>query len=133
MCISDVVVNNAGILRDRSFARISDQDWGQYLRCSQFTFCFGCKFPLTQKKYQNLFKCNVLPFKMCVKIAIGMINRAVVVFNLWKLFTVIPFVLSDLIHKVHLRGSFQVTRAAWPHMKKNNYGRSISFGFTLNF
>eukprot|EP00105_Crassostrea_gigas_P009550 XP_011424543.1 PREDICTED: peroxisomal multifunctional enzyme type 2 isoform X1 [Crassostrea gigas] len=54
----DVVVNNAGILRDRSFARISDQDW-------------------------------------------------------------------DLIHKVHLRGSFQVTRAAWPHMKKNNYGRII--------
>ena len=54
----DIVVNNAGILRDRSFARISDQDW-------------------------------------------------------------------DLIHKVHLRGSFQVTRAAWPHMKKNNYGRII--------
>ena len=24
----DIVVNNAGILRDRSFARISDQDWG---------------------------------------------------------------------------------------------------------
>lgn len=24
----DVVVNNAGILRDKSFARISDQDWG---------------------------------------------------------------------------------------------------------
>nr|XP_022331335.1 peroxisomal multifunctional enzyme type 2-like [Crassostrea virginica] len=54
----DIIVNNAGILRDRSFARISDTDW-------------------------------------------------------------------DLIHKVHLRGSFQVTRAAWPHMKKNNYGRII--------
>ncbi|CAG2255325.1 HSD17B4 [Mytilus edulis] len=54
----DIVVNNAGILRDRSFARISDQDW-------------------------------------------------------------------DLIHRVHLRGSFQVTRAAWPHMKKNKYGRII--------
>jgi NAD(P)-dependent dehydrogenase (short-subunit alcohol dehydrogenase family) len=25
----DIVVNNAGILRDRSFARISDQDWGK--------------------------------------------------------------------------------------------------------
>lgn len=24
----DIVVNNAGILRDKSFARISDQDWG---------------------------------------------------------------------------------------------------------
>ncbi|XP_060596091.1 peroxisomal multifunctional enzyme type 2-like isoform X2 [Ruditapes philippinarum] len=54
----DIVINNAGILRDKSFARISDLDW-------------------------------------------------------------------DLIHKVHLRGSFSVTRAAWPHMKKNNYGRII--------
>ncbi|XP_046555171.1 peroxisomal multifunctional enzyme type 2-like [Haliotis rubra] len=54
----DVVENNAGILRDKSFARISDQDW-------------------------------------------------------------------DLIHRVHLRGSFLVTRAAWPHMKKQNYGRII--------
>ncbi|XP_075397542.1 peroxisomal multifunctional enzyme type 2 isoform X2 [Tenrec ecaudatus] len=54
----DIVVNNAGILRDRSFARTSDEDW-------------------------------------------------------------------DLIHRVHLRGSFQVTRAAWDHMKKQNYGRII--------
>uniref|UniRef100_A0A2I2Y4K2 17-beta-hydroxysteroid dehydrogenase 4 n=1 Tax=Gorilla gorilla gorilla TaxID=9595 RepID=A0A2I2Y4K2_GORGO len=54
----DVVVNNAGILRDRSFARISDEDW-------------------------------------------------------------------DIIHRVHLRGSFQVTRAAWEHMKKQKYGRII--------
>ncbi|XP_072050922.1 peroxisomal multifunctional enzyme type 2-like isoform X3 [Amphiura filiformis] len=54
----DIVINNAGILRDRSFARISDLDW-------------------------------------------------------------------DLIHRVHLRGSFMVTRAAWPHMKKNSYGRII--------
>ncbi|XP_040851670.1 peroxisomal multifunctional enzyme type 2 isoform X1 [Ochotona curzoniae] len=54
----DVVVNNAGILRDRSFARISDEDW-------------------------------------------------------------------DIIHRVHLRGSFQVTRAAWEHMKKQRYGRII--------
>lgn len=54
----DIVINNAGILRDRSFARISDLDW-------------------------------------------------------------------DLIHRVHLRGSFLVTRAAWPHMKKQKYGRII--------
>nr|BAE27744.1 unnamed protein product [Mus musculus] len=54
----DVVVNNAGILRDRSFSRISDEDW-------------------------------------------------------------------DIIHRVHLRGSFQVTRAAWDHMKKQNYGRIL--------
>ncbi|KAK7115689.1 peroxisomal multifunctional enzyme type 2-like [Littorina saxatilis] len=54
----DIVINNAGILRDKSFPRISDDDW-------------------------------------------------------------------DIIQKIHLRGSFLVTRAAWPHMKKNNYGRII--------
>ncbi|AWP07357.1 putative peroxisomal multifunctional enzyme type 2 [Scophthalmus maximus] len=54
----DIVVNNAGILRDRSFARTSDLDW-------------------------------------------------------------------DLIHRVHLRGSFLVTRAAWNHMKKQKFGRII--------
>ncbi|MEQ2204262.1 hypothetical protein XENOCAPTIV_010555 [Xenoophorus captivus] len=52
----DIVVNNAGILRDRSFARTSDLDW-------------------------------------------------------------------DLIHRVHLRGSFLVTRAAWNHMKNQKFGR----------
>lgn len=54
----DIVINNAGILRDRSFARISNEDW-------------------------------------------------------------------DIIHRVHLRGSFLVTRAAWPHMKNQNYGRIV--------
>ncbi|XP_048476580.1 peroxisomal multifunctional enzyme type 2 isoform X2 [Rhincodon typus] len=54
----DIVVNNAGILRDHSFARISDLDW-------------------------------------------------------------------DLIQRVHLRGSFKVTRAAWNHMKNQKYGRII--------
>ncbi|XP_063820257.1 peroxisomal multifunctional enzyme type 2 [Pseudophryne corroboree] len=54
----DIVINNAGILRDRSFARISDIDW-------------------------------------------------------------------DIIHRVHLRGSFLVTRAAWNHMKNQKFGRII--------
>ncbi|MEE6513881.1 hypothetical protein FKM82_021723, partial [Ascaphus truei] len=54
----DVVINNAGILRDRSFARISDADW-------------------------------------------------------------------DIIQKVHLKGSFQVTRAAWNHMKDQKFGRIL--------
>uniref|UniRef100_UPI00358F2DB2 peroxisomal multifunctional enzyme type 2 n=1 Tax=Myxine glutinosa TaxID=7769 RepID=UPI00358F2DB2 len=54
----DVLVNNAGILRDRSFPRISDTDW-------------------------------------------------------------------DIVHRIHLRGSFMVTRAAWNHMKKQKYGRII--------
>ncbi|XP_078070733.1 peroxisomal multifunctional enzyme type 2 isoform X1 [Mustelus asterias] len=54
----DIVINNAGILRDRSFARTSDLDW-------------------------------------------------------------------DLIQRVHLRGSFKVTRAAWNHMRNQKYGRII--------
>lgn len=54
----DIVVNNAGILRDKSFARISENDW-------------------------------------------------------------------DLIHDVHLKGSFKTTQAAWPHFRKQNYGRII--------
>uniref|UniRef100_A0A1B6F4C3 Peroxisomal multifunctional enzyme type 2 n=1 Tax=Cuerna arida TaxID=1464854 RepID=A0A1B6F4C3_9HEMI len=54
----DVLVNNAGILRDKSFARISDTDW-------------------------------------------------------------------NLIHDVHLKGSFKTTQAAWPHFQKQNYGRVI--------
>ncbi|XP_030423714.1 peroxisomal multifunctional enzyme type 2 isoform X1 [Gopherus evgoodei] len=54
----DIVINNAGILRDRSFARISDEDW-------------------------------------------------------------------DIIHRIHLKGSFLVTRAAWNHMKNQKFGRII--------
>lgn len=54
----DIVINNAGILRDRSFAKMKDQDW-------------------------------------------------------------------DLIHRVHLNGSFKVSKAAWPYMKKQKYGRII--------
>ena len=31
----------------------------------------------------------------------------------------------DLVHRVHMRGSFKVTQAAWPHMKQQKYGRII--------
>lgn len=54
----DILINNAGIIRDRSIAKLSDLDW-------------------------------------------------------------------DLVHKVHLRGSFMMSRAAWPFMKKQSYGRII--------
>jgi len=54
----DVLVNNAGILRDRSMLKMSNDDW-------------------------------------------------------------------DLVHRVHLRGSFMTTRAAWPHFRKQGYGRII--------
>ena len=54
----DVVVNNAGILRDKSFAKMTDEDW-------------------------------------------------------------------DLIYKVHVEGAYKTTKAAWAHMKDNNFGRII--------
>ena len=55
----DIVINNAGILRDRSFAKMSDKDW-------------------------------------------------------------------DLVLDVHLKGTFSVTRAAWPYMRKQGFGRIIN-------
>lgn len=55
----DIIVNNAGILRDKSFARMSDEEW-------------------------------------------------------------------DLVQRVHLRGSFKVVQAAWPHFLKQKYGRIVN-------
>jgi multifunctional beta-oxidation protein len=55
----DILINNAGILRDVSFNKMTDKDW-------------------------------------------------------------------DLINSVHLRGVYKATKAAWPHMVKNSYGRIIN-------
>uniref|UniRef100_A0AC35U5E0 SCP2 domain-containing protein n=1 Tax=Rhabditophanes sp. KR3021 TaxID=114890 RepID=A0AC35U5E0_9BILA len=54
----DIIINNAGILRDKAFGNITELDW-------------------------------------------------------------------DLIQKVHLKGAYAVTKAAWPYMKKQNYGRIV--------
>jgi NAD(P)-dependent dehydrogenase (short-subunit alcohol dehydrogenase family) len=54
----DVVVNNAGILRDKTFHKMEDADW-------------------------------------------------------------------DLVYKVHVEGAYKVTRAAWPHLREQGYGRVI--------
>jgi NAD(P)-dependent dehydrogenase (short-subunit alcohol dehydrogenase family) len=54
----DVVVNNAGILRDKTFHKMDDADW-------------------------------------------------------------------DLVYKVHVEGAYKGTRAAWPHMREQGYGRII--------
>lgn len=54
----DVVINNAGILRDTSFHKMSPEDW-------------------------------------------------------------------DLIYRVHVKGSFEVTHAAWTHMREQRYGRIV--------
>jgi NAD(P)-dependent dehydrogenase (short-subunit alcohol dehydrogenase family) len=55
----DIVINNAGILRDTSFAKMTDEDW-------------------------------------------------------------------DLIYRVHAFGAYKVTKAAWPHMLEQGYGRIIN-------
>ena len=55
----DIVINNAGILRDVSFKRMSEKDW-------------------------------------------------------------------EMVYQVHLKGAFKVTRAAWPHMETNSYGRIVN-------
>lgn len=54
----DILINNAGILRDVTFHKMTEQDW-------------------------------------------------------------------NLLYQVHLQGTYSVTRAAWDHMRKNNYGRII--------
>lgn len=66
----DILINNAGILRDVSFGNMKDLDWG----------------------------------KLCC--------------NFYALFT-------DLIVKVHLNGAYSCTKAAWPYMRKQKYGRLI--------
>ncbi|QBF25220.1 SDR family oxidoreductase [Pseudomonas tructae] len=54
----DVVINNAGILRDKTFHKMDDSDWEQ-------------------------------------------------------------------VYQVHLEGAYKVTRAAWPHLREQNWGRVI--------
>ena len=54
----DIVVNNAGLLRDKSFHKMKEKEW-------------------------------------------------------------------DLIHTVHLKGAYKVTRAAWPYFRKQKYGKVI--------
>lgn len=54
----DIVVNNAGILRDVSFHKMSDEDW-------------------------------------------------------------------DLVYRVHVKGTYAVTKAAWPHLRDQRYGRIV--------
>jgi len=54
----DVVINNAGVLRDSVFHKMTDEDW-------------------------------------------------------------------DLLNRVHLQGAFRVTRAAWPHLRAQGFGRVV--------
>ncbi|KJH41262.1 oxidoreductase, short chain dehydrogenase/reductase family protein [Dictyocaulus viviparus] len=76
----DIVINNAGILRDVSIAKMTDLDWGEL---------------------HSLMSCYDQ-------------NKE----------TLREFFL-DLIFQVHVKGAYSVTKAAWPYMKKQNYGRII--------
>lgn len=33
-----ILINNAGILRDRSIVKMSNADWGMYILCNSFQF-----------------------------------------------------------------------------------------------
>lgn len=70
----DIVINNAGILRDVSFLKMTENDWSNYIL----------------KYFLN--------------------------YNVYFL---------DLIIKVHLKGAYSVTKAAWPYMHQQKYGRII--------
>lgn len=85
----DILINNAGILRDKTFARISDQDWGK----------------------------NWLEYINLIFIFHGAVVPHSIVFSL--------IFFLDLVHRVHLKGSFKTTQAAWPHMRKQQFGRII--------
>jgi multifunctional beta-oxidation protein len=43
-----------------------------------------------------------------------------------KAFTNMDDKLWDQVINVHLRGTYKVTKAAWPHMLKNKYGRIVN-------
>ena len=38
-------------------------------------------------------------------------------------FTVSDTIIVDIIHRVHVRGAFKVSKAAWSYMKKQSFGR----------
>lgn len=43
----DILINNAGILRDKSFVKISDADWGEsnaYFSPLLYQFCYRYRF-----------------------------------------------------------------------------------------
>ena len=42
----------------------------------------------------------------------------------WQLYW-LRILLIDLVQKVHVKGAYKTTRAAWEYMRKQNYGRII--------
>lgn len=55
----DIVVNNAGILRDKSFPRISDTDWGTILAISIIILA-KCFLSLPQSRGGVIGSCSIM-------------------------------------------------------------------------
>lgn len=56
----DILINNAGILRDKSFARISDTDWSEF-----------------QHKWFHFFLTNIIIKMYSIEFSTGLLNVAV--------------------------------------------------------
>lgn len=106
----DVVINNAGILRDRSVARTSDLDWDLVHRVGASVWCL-----VHFLRHGVPSNCRRAPPSLR---APSPRKRPSL-----TLFPALP--LMTAWWQVHLRGSFMVTRAAWPHMKKQGNGKII--------
>lgn len=73
---------------------------------------------------------NVLEGDKIVQAALNAFGRIDIVINNAGILRDVSFVKMtqeqwDIIHKVHVEGAFKVTKAAWPHMVKQKYGRII--------
>lgn len=76
-------------------------------------------------------KCSVEDGDAVVKAAIDAFGRIDVLINNAgilrdKAFTNMDDALWDIIIAIHLRGTYKVTKAAWPYMLKQKYGRIIN-------
>lgn len=80
-------------------------------------------------------KANVLDGESVVKAAIDAYGRVDVIVNNAgilrdKAFTNMDDKLWDSVYDIHLRGTYSVCKAAWPHMLKNKYGRIVNTAST---
>jgi len=73
---------------------------------------------------------NVLDGGKIVQAALDAFGRVDIVINNAGILRDVSFVKMtreqwDIIHRVHVEGAYAVTKAAWPHMIKQKYGRVV--------